>query len=67
MIKAEINKNHVKLDVSGDLNIILGEMHSFIADLLSNIENTTTESKHQLLLLLTQNILKEWSAENENE
>lgn len=62
MIKAEINKNHVKMDVSGDLATILSEIHAFLDDLLSNIEKSTEESKSQLLLLLTQNILKEWSA-----
>lgn len=67
MIKAEINKNHIELDVSGDLATILSEMHAFVEDMLSSIEGTTKESKQQLLLLLTQNILKEWSTENENE
>lgn len=67
MIKAEINKNRVKMEVSGELATILGEIHSFVEDILSNIESTTEESKSQLLLLLTQNILKEWSAENETD
>ena len=68
MIKAEINKRHITLDVSGDLATILSEMHTFVEDMLSSIESTTKESKQQLLLLLTQNILKEWSKEgNENE
>lgn len=63
MIKAEINNNRVKMDISGELSTILSEMHSFVKDILSNIESATGESKHQLLLLLTQNILKEWSEE----
>ncbi len=63
MIKAEINKNHVSMEVTGDLATILSETHNFIENLLSSIENTTEESKQQLLLLLTQNILKEWSEE----
>lgn len=67
MIKAEINNNRVKMDISGELSTILGEMHSFVEDILSNIESATGESKHQLLLLLTQNILKEWSEENETD
>lgn len=67
MIKAEINKNYIKADVSGDLATLLSEIHTFVEDILSNIESTTGESKHQLLLLLTQNILKEWSEENETD
>lgn len=63
MIKAEINKNRVKMEISGEISTILAEMHSFVEDILSNIESDTGESKHQLLLLLTQNILKEWSEE----
>lgn len=67
MIKAEINKNHIKADVSGDIATLLSEIHYFVEDTLSNIANITGESKHQLLILLTQNILKEWSAENETD
>lgn len=67
MIKAEINKNRVKMEISGEISTILAETHSFVEDILSNIESDTGESKHQLLLLLTQNILKEWSEENETD
>lgn len=67
MIKTEINKNHIKADVSGDMATILSEIHNFVEGILSNIADTTGESKHQLLLLVTQNILKEWSEENETD
>lgn len=67
MIKAEINKNYIKTDVSGNLATLLSEIHTFVEDILSNIANISGESKHQLLLLLTQNILKEWSEENETD
>lgn len=67
MIKEEINKNHIKADISGDLATILSETHTFVEDILSNIADISGESKHQLLLLLAQNILKEWSKENETD
>lgn len=67
MIKAEINKNHIKADVSGDIATILSEMHYFVEDTLSSIQNITGESKQNMLIVLTQNILKEWSAENETD
>lgn len=67
MIKAEVNKNHLNIDVAGDMATVLAELHRLNKDILSEIGKATGESKHQLLLLVTQNILKEWSAENETD
>lgn len=63
MIKAEINENHIKAEINGEVSTILAEMHNFIESTLSDIANSTGDSKHHMLMLLTQNILKEWSAE----
>jgi hypothetical protein len=67
MIKAEVNKNHLNINVSGEMVTILAELHHLNEDILSEMEKATGESKHHLLLLLTQNILKEWSEENETD
>ena len=67
MIKAEINKNRMNVQCSGDIATVLTELHNLVEDILSEIGNIAGESKQQLLLLLTQNILKEWSGKNENE
>lgn len=67
MIKAEINKNHIKADISGSVPTLLAEIHYFVEDTLSNIQNITGESKQNMLITLTQNILKEWSKENETD
>ena len=67
MIKAEVNKNRLNVNVAGEIATILAELHHLVEDILSEIGKATGESKPQLLLLLTQNILKEWSEENETD
>lgn len=67
MIKAEVNKNHLNINVAGDITTVLAELHHLNEEILSEIGKATGESKHQLLLLVTQNILKEWSEENETD
>lgn len=68
MIKAEINKNRMNVQCWGDIATVLTELYNLVEDILTEVGNIAGESKQQLLLLLTQNILKEWSGkENENE
>lgn len=66
MIKAEINKAHIKAEINGDLATIMGEIHGFLADILKDIQNLSGERKEHLLTLIYQKILKEWSEENED-
>ena len=35
MIKAEINKAHIKAEISGDFATILDEIHGFLADMMN--------------------------------
>lgn len=67
MIKAEVNNNRLNINVSGEMTTVLAELHHLVEDILSETGKATGESKHQLLILLTQNILKEWSEENETD
>ena len=67
MIKAEVNKNRLNVNVAGEMTTVLAELHYLVEGILSEIGKATGESKHQRLLLLTQNILKEWSEENETD
>ena len=67
MIKAEINKAHIKAEISGDFATILDEIHGFLADILKDIQDLSGERKEHLLTLIYQKILKEWSEEEENE
>lgn len=67
MIKAEVNNNRLNINVAGDMATVLAELHHLVEDILSEMGKATGESREQLLLLLTQNILKEWSKENETD
>lgn len=67
MIKAEIKKTHVKAIISGEVSEIMGEIHGFLNNVLTDISKAVGEPKQHLLTLLYQNILKEWSKENEND
>ena len=67
MIKAEIDKAHIKAEINGDLATILGELHGFLVDILKDIESLTGEHKEHLLTLIYQKVMKEWSEKNEND
>lgn len=69
MIKAEVNRNRVKAEASGQVSDIMTELHNLIESMLSDLEKIGNGiiTKQHLLTMLYQNILKEWSAENENE
>lgn len=66
MIKAEINKTHIKAELNGDLATIMSEIHGFLADILKDIQDISGERKEHLLTLIYQKVMKEWSKENEN-
>lgn len=67
MIKAKINKAHIKAEINGDLATILGEIHGFLAYILKGIQDLSGERKEYLLTLIYQKVLKEWSEKNEND
>lgn len=67
MIKAEINKAHITVEIDGDLSTIMSEIHEFLADILKDIQKATGERKEYLLTLIYQKIMKEWSEKNEND
>lgn len=67
MIKAKINKTYVEAELNGDLATIMGELHGFLNNVLTDIAEIANDPKQHLLTMLYQNILKEWSEENEND
>ena len=66
MIKAEIKRTQIKVMISGEAGEIMRELHGFLNNVLTDIASVVDEPKQHLLTLLYQNILKEWSEENED-
>lgn len=69
MIKANVNRGSIKVEAIGTIAEIMTDLHNLTKDILDDSARITNGifTKQHLLTMLYQNILKEWSAENENE